>query len=81
MPDLIEAVRMFLETHAKAWVYQHERGEEGRDHLQVRSPAVIFAKSPIRYRSSVICGAVAPGVRAVSEPADFPPSADCLECY
>lgn len=36
MSDLIEAVRMFLAAHAKAWVYQHERGEEGRDHLQVR---------------------------------------------
>lgn len=36
MPDLIEKVRMFLEAHAKAWVYQHERGgTTGSDHLQV----------------------------------------------
>jgi len=35
MQDLIEETRQYLCDEAKAWVFQHERGAEGTDHLQV----------------------------------------------
>lgn len=80
MSDLSEKVRMFLASRAKAWVYQHERGEEGRDHLQVM---LITFTTQCRAVARHCCARliISTGVRAVSEPADFRPSPGCLECY